>query len=292
MNRPLIYLAFSNHKDQYLKNLDKERKEIKEVLSSAIDEGKIILEHESATAIHDIFGIFDKYRGRVKIFHYGGHADMEHLVLYDKNAQGKAIADLFAEENKLGGMELVFLNGCATQGHVKKILEVGVKAVLATAVKVNDQTATKFAIQFYQSFASGAGVDEAYHKATARVKAELSDEEDRFAQLGEIRHSEALPDHKETLDANQFPWALYTQKGDEANLKWSLNNIVMSNLESFKEELLVLVNSKKYAEVFQKIENSNYEYDQFFFNHLRDNITFSESLALVNQLKVYIGSIK
>ena len=52
-------------------------------------------------------------------------------------------------------LQLIFLNGCATQGQVKALLDAGVKAVIATAAPINDAMATDFAGQFYSTLAAG-----------------------------------------------------------------------------------------------------------------------------------------
>ncbi|MDX2303800.1 MAG: CHAT domain-containing protein [Microscillaceae bacterium] len=290
MKKPLILLTFSNQQKDHLPNLDKERKEIKEKLSPAVQQGQIILEHESATNTDDIFKYFDQYRGQVKIFHFGGHADPQNIILDGKTANGKALAELLAEENKLGGIELVFLNGCATYGHVAQILAAGVKAVIATSVKVKDTEATDFAIQFYQSFAEGASIQEAYHRASTLMKTKNATDS-RFLRLGEIRYSELLPEAQQKAD-DTLPWALYCKESDRPNLLWSLKDIKMTNLENFKKELIDLVENAEYKEVFEKINKSHYTYDKFLLNRLQKQIAFKVEMDLIDQLKVFIGTLK
>jgi hypothetical protein len=48
------------------------------------------------------------------------------------------------------GLQLIFLNACATEGQVMDLLDVGVPAVIATDQAVEDATATAFAARFYK----------------------------------------------------------------------------------------------------------------------------------------------
>ncbi len=291
MYKPVIFLAFANNQGAYLINLNRERKEIKEKLSDLNNAGKIILEHKSATNIEDIFNIFDKYRGQIKIFHYGGHASGSYLDLEGQRADGRALADLFAEETKLNGIELVFLNGCATQYQVAKLLDIGIKAVIATSVKIDDEQATTFAIQFYQSLANDAGIGEAYKKAAALINATAS-AESRFEQLGKVRFLGALNQEAVEREALAFPWALYSQEGKVENLKWKLSDELIAILDSFKKELLVLVDDSQFNEVFTKIKASNYKYDKFLCSNLQRQISFEVKLNLIDSLKTFIGTLK
>lgn len=220
METPAIILAFANQKDSYLEKLKQERKSIEMALREADQKGLIKLQSEAQTDLDDIFQLFDAYRGRIKIFHYAGHANGQHLALEDKNAKGEALADLFREENQLNGIELVFLNGCATKGQVAQLLEVGIKGVIATSVPIQDERAGKFAEQFYQSLATGASLQEAYHKASAKICAEEMQEK-ALEYLGKVRYSVALKKMQEPLE---FPWALYLQT-KEQSLTWKIPEV-------------------------------------------------------------------
>lgn len=208
MPTPVIFLAFANQKDAYLEKLKKERKTLEEMLFEADRKGQIELKTEAETDIQDIFNVFDKFRGRIKIFHYAGHANGTHLELEDKQANGQALADLIREERgKNGqGLELVFLNGCATEGQVAKLLEAGVKSVIATSVAIEDERASAFAQQFYQSLASGADIQEAYRKASSFLKIQSETVSPALMHLGEVRSLGSLQRNKQT---DAFPWALY-----------------------------------------------------------------------------------
>ena len=69
-------------------------------------------------------------------------------------------------------LQLVFLNSCSTQEQVNQLLDAGVRAVIATSVDIGDDTATRFAEDFYQKLASGHSIDEAFKLATEVVTAQ------------------------------------------------------------------------------------------------------------------------
>jgi hypothetical protein len=69
------------------------------------------------------------------------------------------------------GLELVFLNGCATYEQKELLLEAGVKRVIITDQQINDQTAKQFAAQFYESLGTGSrSVVQAFGEASAGTK--------------------------------------------------------------------------------------------------------------------------
>lgn len=84
--RPVIILAFANDRDNtigYLRNLPVEAGRLREVLEPAERAGlcEVVLLQNCTAA--DIFKVFQdpRYRNRVGIFHYGGHANGYELLL-------------------------------------------------------------------------------------------------------------------------------------------------------------------------------------------------------------------
>ena len=150
------------------------------------------------------------------IFHYGGHADGEKLRLEGNDADATGLAKLFADQKQL---VLVFLNGCSTLGQVDKLMELGVKAVIATSVEINDKMAVDFSDQFYQMLANKGTIREAYRHAAAFLKAEYQkDIPDEAVSYRSIGRKKIIKEEKDEL-----PWALYIndEKADEV-LKWKL----------------------------------------------------------------------
>ena len=69
---------------------------------------------------------------RLVVFHYGGHANGTLLQLEDGAESAVGLARLLGQMRSL---KLVFLNGCATQGHAALLRDAGVPAVIATSVR-------------------------------------------------------------------------------------------------------------------------------------------------------------
>ena len=170
-NEPVIFLAFANDRDDYLENLQEEEHLIYNHLLNLHDSNCIEIFPRFQTTLDSIFQHFSRYRNRIAIFHYGGHAGSTQLRLGDGDAQSQGLAKLMGLQENL---QLVFLNGCSTKGQVKQLLKNNVKAVIATSVKINDKAAVIFADQFYSFLANGSTIKEAFHATEAYFQAKDS----------------------------------------------------------------------------------------------------------------------
>ena len=128
---------------------------------------------QNATA-GDILDVFQdtRYRDRIAIFHFGGHADGYRLLLETAEgtpaaADAGGLARFLAQQR---GLQLVFLNGCSTEGQVSDLLDAGVRAVIATDQAVEDAMATAFAARFYRGLAGGATIGAAFEEAKAAMQ--------------------------------------------------------------------------------------------------------------------------
>ena len=209
-DRPIIFLAFANDYEGgygYLPELASERRNLQAVLDRAQQEGLCEVVLRSDATLDDLVGVFQdaRYRGRITIFHFGGHAGAYELLL--QNADGKnatAYADgLAAFFGRQPNLQLVFLNGCSTQPHVTGLHDAGIPVVIATHAEIGDQLAGDFALRFYQGLATGATIESAYYTAEAACRA-------ANAEVGEF------------LEAGYLPWALSVRPGAEAVSGWSL----------------------------------------------------------------------
>ena len=129
---PVVLLAFANDHDAYLDMIVSERKAIAKALQEYDDRRYIKVVKEENTAVADIFDLCTHYANRIAIFHYGGHASGTQLQLeaagQAEMANAVGLAQLLGQEKAL---QLVFLNGCATQPQVETLFACGVKAVIA-----------------------------------------------------------------------------------------------------------------------------------------------------------------
>jgi hypothetical protein len=163
--RPVIFVAFANDRadgSKYLRNLQEEKRRLSEALGNAEALCEYV-EVTNATA-KEIFERFQKYRDRIAIFHFGGHANSYQLLLETADGMVEpAYSDgLAAFLGQQKGLQLVFLNGCSTRLQARRLLESNVSAVITTSRDIEDKVAMEFAAWFYRSLASGASIDKAF----------------------------------------------------------------------------------------------------------------------------------
>ena len=176
MKVPAIFLTFANDPDEHLELLKRERKNIVRTLREHDDEGRVKVIAEAGATVEDIFEMFRVYPDQIAIFHYAGHASGSNLRLENEgagnvDAQADGLAQFLGQQESL---KLVFLNGCATGPQVDLLLDSGVKAVIATATKIQDKMATEFSEQFYYELATNASLERAFNSATAFIKSKYS----------------------------------------------------------------------------------------------------------------------
>ncbi len=215
----VILLTFSNDSDDYLSKIVAEQKAIKQALLDVADKNYVRLRDVQRVSTEEVFYLINRYHNRVSILHYAGHADGQSLQLEQEvgvvqSANVKGIAGLLGTQQEL---QLVFLNGCATKGQVKALLDSGVKAVIATNVKINDDDAFHFASQFYQALASGNTIRESFQKARAFI--ETRTEHISFRDVAETRGILMSFEH---TSVDEMPWGLYWKPEAEAVLDWKL----------------------------------------------------------------------
>lgn len=213
--KPVIFLSFANDKDAYLSNLRLEEDNIYEILQQSHDNGFIEIYNRGRATIEDIFTQFTRFRDRIAIFHYGGHANGTQLRLEDTRADASGLAQLIGQQANL---HLVFLNGCSTYGQVQTLLDNGVKAVIATSVPIQDNKAVIFSTQFYESLSRQATIGQAFDEAVARLVTENK------IEAGSIKiHRDLVFDLDRNSESMEMPWGLYVN--DDSVLSWKLPTI-------------------------------------------------------------------
>ena len=216
MKKPIIFLSFSNDRDDYLAMINRERKNIYRSLRRHHDEGTLQVEQEASSSLEDIFEVFRNYDNQIAIFHYGGHAAGTHLRLEanDTSSQKGYAGGLASLLGQQEGLQLVFLNGCATKPQVELLLENGVKAIIATSAPIQDQMATEFAEQFYNAMAGHSTIQRAFNIATSFVATKY--------QGFEVQSYRGFLSRDEKADKKELPWGLYINEGADAILNWTL----------------------------------------------------------------------
>lgn len=214
--RPVVFLAFANDRAdraRYLRNLPEEMRQLRALFDAPAVAGLCELVVRSNATLPDILDVLqdERYRDRIAVFHFGGHADGLQLLLESTTGSAAAthsagLTPLLAAQR---GLQLVFLNGCSTEPQVEELLGAGVPAVIATAEAISDEVATELASRFYRGLTEGAAIGRAYSEAVAAVKAR---------QGGGLRgvyiEMAATPDY--------WPWRLHVRDGASIINEWSL----------------------------------------------------------------------
>ena len=225
MNKPVVLLAFANAfsgAQTYLRALPEEMNRLRKILEKAADDGLCELVLLPNATLDDLVEVFQKkkYRNRISVFHYGGHADSYELLLEatgmeTRSAHAGGLLPLIAGQQDL---RLVFLNGCFSARQATELLGLGVPAVIGTVKAVNDNLATNLAAAFYSALAEGAGLELAWKEATLKMQAEKGPDD--------------LPSYYQSPDASRginlqpvadrFPWDIQYREGAEEVRQWNL----------------------------------------------------------------------
>lgn len=211
---PVVYLAFANAKDAHLDLLKAESRDVLGALTPLKDSGQIEIQREESTAQAELFNDLVTSGDRIVVFHYGGHASGTRLRLEDGAQSAHGLARLLGQMRSL---KLVFLNGCATKGHVNRLLECGVSAVIATSVKIGDKKAKEFSVAFYTALAKGKSIAEAFDAGRAFLEGmQAAGDETTFG-------ASRAADPNVLEDAQVSAWNLFTRPDAADDLaQWRL----------------------------------------------------------------------
>jgi len=237
MTKPLIFFAYANQQDHYLQNLVAEESSIRNLLSALHDFNFIEFFSMGSTSMDDLFQNATRFRDRLAIFHYSGHAGDTMLELVDGEANAKGFSKLLGQQEAL---KLVFLNGCSTKAQVAQLQAEGVPAVIATSSAIDDTLAKDFAIQFYRSLANRGTIGQSFEEAVSRLVAENRVEADA------IRSYRTVVSRSEKKN-EPVPWGLYVK--EESALQWKVVN-AEAVLAAHQE------NASKIATLKQAVEQS------------------------------------
>jgi hypothetical protein len=214
--RPVIFLSFANDKVDdalYLRNLPKELHGIRTALVTAEKAGLCEIIERTAATVDDIFNTFqdERYKDRIAIFHYGGHASGNQLMLETlEGGHGASYSDgLVPFLGRQKGLQLVFFNGCSSQAQAIDLSEAGVPAVVGTASAIKDEIATELAGRFYNGLSSGHTIYESWLEAIDILKTKNDTKKRKGLKLRRDK-------------GNDFPWNMYFRDGAEIVKEWNL----------------------------------------------------------------------
>ena len=202
---PVIFLACANsyREGQRLSYLVRERRRIAQILSGEEERGICEVVQEGNTSKEFFFDEIRKrkYKNRVAILHFAGHADGTRLRFESEEGQEEEMeVETLANFLKtIKGLHLVFLNGCGTYPIVAHLLRKEIPVVIATQTKIEDRQASKVAEEFYQGIAGGFTIQESFDQARAISRHPIEFQEVNRRSL-ELEAQEEMPE-----DVN-FPW--------------------------------------------------------------------------------------
>ncbi len=202
-----LYLTFANQSVDPLPTLQEEEDLVKRLLSPREKEGHILLHTDSFISVDKIASSLTLYRDQLVLFLYSGHATRNALILREGIADSSGIAHMLGQ---CPNLKLVFLNGCSTSGQAQKLLENGVPLVLGTSAPVNDRSATRFSVRFFEALQQQFSIREAFELAKGALVAttpDISIELHRGIGFGK---------------AEQAEWGLYVHPEKEHLLDWKL----------------------------------------------------------------------
>lgn len=207
-----IFLSFANSQQHPLVTLQEEDDKVYSILSRREEAKHFRIHRDSFSTIPKIAEYLVLFQDDIILFHFGGHAGQDKLLLNDTNANAKGIAKLLGSCKNL---KLVILNGCSSKGQVSALLSSGVPIVIATSAPVGDRAATQFAISFYQSLGDlHENVGSAFQTAIGAAQTESAFNLNPETKSRDINFSE-----EEFLSEDPL-WGLYYQ--NEIDLEWKL----------------------------------------------------------------------
>ena len=214
-----ILLVFANDwaNGRHLRSLLEEGKAIEKAIAPLVESGMLEVPPPIHNAtVDDVIGVFRerRYRDRIRVFHFGGHASASKLMFEGEageNVEARATG-LAGYLGRQRGLVLVFLNGCCTEPQVRLLRAAGIKAVVATTSAIMDTVAAEFAKAFYAELATRP-LRDAFDTAVQAVRLRWGDEP-RTVTRDVVSEDEAL-------EPPRWPWVLDCDPAYEA---WALDS--------------------------------------------------------------------
>ena len=215
--QPALLLASANdgREGRYLPSLAREINGVRDVLSGACEDGLCELIVRQGTTRGDLARILanPRDRDRITLAHFAGHATGNHLLFEGRDTPVVATSGgLVQLLTSLSSLEVVFLNGCSTFAHGRRLTQAGIPVVIATSEDISDAQAQRFAVRFYESLGHGSTVQDAFDHAVAFTEGFLSVDRDAAARdIAGASHS-----------TRGCPWQMLVSSSHTDTRQWSL----------------------------------------------------------------------
>lgn len=239
VNPAIALIVFSNDLDNFLPNVELEKRLIEEALEHYDDTNRLKVITRSSVSIEDIFRLFSRYKDRITLFHFAGHAGGKGLQLNDnfRNAtlgRAEGLAALLGREATEGQLKFVFLNGCSTAPQVQALKKAGVPSIIGTNYPISDHKAVRLARQFYRTL-SNAEQANPFETENPTIQATFE------SSIQYLKTGYSLKIHEKQSRGFSFdleeveqeePWELFTTTPE-----WKLPNEAAAEDKTFNEFL-------------------------------------------------------
>ncbi|MEZ5038396.1 MAG: CHAT domain-containing protein [Saprospiraceae bacterium] len=227
MSVPVILIAFANENyntSNYLRNLPIESIGLRSLLLKAEEDNLcefLIIENATFEQIIQIFQQ-KKYRDRIAVFHFAGHAGAQQLFMNNKSGvmQARYSDGLVSFLASQPALKLVFLNGCHTEQIGQALISAGIPAVIGTSSAILDEVASDLSLSFYQGLTRGLELALAWDHAKDQVLSKQANTHPMnfYRVTKAYREDIAITDQP----VISFPWSLSYSPGKTAIGFWSL----------------------------------------------------------------------
>ena len=198
-NPSIVFLAFANDKEEFLKSLKDESRAVYQALEPVEKNyGSIQIKREESAENNDISHYLGSYKNRIVVFHYAGHANGQQLSFEGETGNSQGLANLLGLQKNL---RLVFLNACATKEQARLYIQSGVKAVIATSLPIIDPHAKVFSETFYTALANNHTLEEAYLSAAGVIKLRFENYKDSKDEI--VYYDTSVDKKKESTEKTE-----------------------------------------------------------------------------------------
>lgn len=288
-SKPIVFLAFANElpsSEIRLRNLPLEQSAITNIFFELQKAGWCELIVRSYASIDEIINVFQTYKTRINIFHYGGHSNSWQLLLNSedktdvKPAHSEGLISFLTNYDHL---KLIFLNGCSTKNQALDLAKILNCCVIGTNGSISDEVARLISVSFYKGLANQLSIIQAWKDTLSHVKLKFG-----TANVRDLMY-ENINDN--VRDISEL-WEIVVS--DKEVLNWKFNNQEINyNIKNIHKLLMNAYNDESLSVLcmlhFEYIYN-NFAFGQtkqqkimMLIDHCKRFVKFETLLQLVEQ---------
>lgn len=215
MNKLHIFLACADSETKPLSAVRAEYKAVSRIFENETSKvsSDLNLKNDLNFELESLVQSIRTFRDTLHLFHFAGHANGDVLLINDKATNGDSISQLLGQAPKL---KLVFLNACATKGHVNSLFDKDIPIVIATSASIPDELANMFSQYFYEDFVTNnRSLIDSFNTAVKSVKASFPNADITTRDTNDSFFN---------ANNDKVPWGLYINpKYDQEEIKgWTI----------------------------------------------------------------------